>query len=86
MSQSSTFPAGSTDRSTDQSLTLPEMRSSTPGCRLHWITGALAGMRNFETTQMRTEAKAGVKEVIDFAKIMDWKKVVYVPVEKVPRG
>jgi len=61
------------------SLELPVIRSTTPGSRLHWVTGALAGMRNFETTKARL-VEGSKTTTIDFAKIIDSKRVVYVPV------
>ena len=74
------WPSTGAEKVQQPSLELPAIRSTTPGSRLHWITGALAGMRNFETTQARAEGSKATS-AIDFAKIIDSKRVVYVPVE-----
>jgi len=51
----------------EQALSTPDIRSTTPGSKLRWITGAFTGRRNLETTKARN--KAG-KTVVDFAAII----------------
>jgi hypothetical protein len=76
------WPSTGAEKVQVPSLELPTIRSTTPGSRLHWITGALAGMRNFETTQARASTGSKATSAIDFAKIIDSKRVVYVPVQR----